>query len=53
MKYDVIVVGTGLAALVATAELTNAGRKVLLLDQEQESSLGGLQTYLDPRVISI
>ncbi|MEK4404392.1 FAD-binding dehydrogenase [Sporosarcina sp. FSL K6-6792] len=41
MKYDFIVVGAGLAGLVATAELTNAGKKVLLLDQEPEASLGG------------
>ncbi|AHH98415.1 FAD-binding dehydrogenase [Kutzneria albida] len=38
---DVIVVGAGLAGLVATAELAAAGRKVLLLDQEPEASLGG------------
>ncbi|MFI5732926.1 FAD-binding dehydrogenase [Kribbella sp. NPDC051587] len=38
---DVIVVGAGLAGLVATAELVAAGRKVLLLDQEPEASLGG------------
>jgi predicted oxidoreductase len=41
---DVIVVGGGLAGLVATAELAGAGRRVLLLDQEPESSLGG-QAY--------
>ncbi|MCL6572421.1 MAG: FAD-binding dehydrogenase [Bacillus sp. (in: Bacteria)] len=41
MEYDVIVVGTGLAGLVATAELADAGKKVLLLDQEPESSIGG------------
>jgi len=41
VNYDVIVVGAGLAGLVATAELTDAGRKVLLLDQEPEASLGG------------
>ncbi len=29
---DVIVVGAGLAGLAATAELADAGRKVLLLD---------------------
>ena len=36
MPYDadVIVVGAGLAGLVATAELADAGRKVILLDQE-------------------
>ena len=38
---DVIVVGAGLAGLVATAELVNAGRRVILLDQEPEASLGG------------
>ncbi|WP_026575165.1 FAD-binding dehydrogenase [Bacillus sp. UNC438CL73TsuS30] len=41
MRYDVIVVGAGLAGLVTTAELTSAGKKVLLLDQEPEASLGG------------
>jgi uncharacterized protein len=38
---DVIVVGAGLAGLVATAELTDAGHRVLLVDQEPEASLGG------------
>ncbi|MFC9846586.1 FAD-binding dehydrogenase [Streptomyces sp. NPDC060223] len=38
---DAIVVGGGLAGLVATAELAAAGRRVLLLDQEPESNLGG------------
>ena len=38
---DVIVVGAGLAGLAATAELADAGRKVLLPDQEPESNLGG------------
>lgn len=41
MDYDVIVVGAGLAGLVATAEIADAGGKVLLLDQEPETSLGG------------
>ncbi|WHT23629.1 FAD-binding dehydrogenase [Crossiella sp. CA-258035] len=36
-----IVVGAGLAGLVATAELAAAGKRVLLLDQEPEASLGG------------
>jgi predicted oxidoreductase len=38
---DVIVVGAGLSGLVATAELADAGRRVLLLDQEPEASFGG------------
>jgi len=38
---DVIVVGAGLAGLVATAELADAGKRVLLLDQEPEANLGG------------
>ncbi|MFJ4468379.1 FAD-binding dehydrogenase [Streptomyces sp. NPDC089424] len=38
---DAIVVGHGLAGLVATAELAAAGRKVLLLDQEPGTGLGG------------
>ncbi|MCF0090240.1 MULTISPECIES: FAD-binding dehydrogenase [Streptomyces] len=43
MAYDadVIVIGAGLAGLAATAELVDAGRTVLLLDQEPEQSLGG------------
>ncbi|GLZ76702.1 FAD-binding dehydrogenase [Actinorhabdospora filicis] len=41
MDTDVIVVGAGLAGLVATAELADAGKRVLLLDQEPEGSLGG------------
>lgn len=38
---DVIIVGAGLAGLVAAAELAEAGRKILVLDQEPEQSLGG------------
>lgn len=43
MAYDadVIVIGAGLAGLVATAELVDAGRSVILLDQEPEQSIGG------------
>ncbi|MCG7573392.1 FAD-binding dehydrogenase [Phaeobacter sp. CNT1-3] len=38
---DVIVVGAGLAGLVAASEAAARGRQVLLLDQEGEQSLGG------------
>ncbi|WP_047985740.1 FAD-binding dehydrogenase [Ornithinibacillus californiensis] len=41
MRYDAIVVGAGLAGLVATTEIANAGNKVLLVDQEPKASLGG------------
>jgi len=41
MEADVVVVGAGLAGLVATAELADAGRSVVLVDQEGEQSLGG------------
>lgn len=38
---DVVVVGAGLSGLVSAAEAYNAGRTVLILDQEPEASLGG------------
>jgi predicted oxidoreductase len=38
---DVIVVGAGLAGLVATAEAADAGKTVLLVEQEGEQSLDG------------
>ena len=38
---DVIVIGAGLAGLVAAAEAADAGKRVLILDQEAEQSLGG------------
>ncbi len=40
-RADVIVVGAGLAGLTAAAELADAGKRVVLLDQEPEQSLGG------------
>ena len=41
MDTDVIVVGAGLAGLAAAAEVAVAGKRVVLLDQEPEQSLGG------------
>ena len=38
---DVIVVGAGLAGLVATYELVRAGRRVLVIEQENRNNLGG------------
>jgi predicted oxidoreductase len=40
-ETDVVVVGAGLAGLVATAELADAGKRVILLEQEPAASLGG------------
>ncbi|MEC9103216.1 MAG: FAD-binding protein, partial [Pseudomonadota bacterium] len=40
-RADVIVVGAGLAGLVAAVEAADRGRNVLLLDQEGPQSLGG------------
>ena len=41
MDADVIIVGAGLAGLVAAAEIADAGKRVIVLDQEPEASLGG------------
>ena len=40
-QADVIIVGSGLAGLVAAAELTDAGKRVLIVDQEPEQTRGG------------
>jgi len=41
MEADVVVIGAGLAGLTAAAEAAEAGRSVIVLDQEPEQSLGG------------
>src|SRR5258708_13103586 len=40
-EADVIVVGGGLAGLVAATEVADAGKRVIVVDQEGEQSLGG------------
>lgn len=40
-KPDAIIIGSGLAGLVAAMEITNAGKKVMLIDQETEQNIGG------------
>jgi len=40
-EADVIVVGAGLAGLVAATEIAAAGKRVIVVDQEGEQSLGG------------
>lgn len=41
MDADVVVVGAGLAGLVATHELTSRGKRVVIVDQENAANLGG------------
>lgn len=41
MDADVIVIGAGLAGLVAACELAAKGRRVIILDQEGAQNLGG------------
>ncbi len=40
-ETDAIVVGAGLAGLVAASELADAGKRVVIVEQEGEQSLGG------------
>lgn len=40
-RADVLIVGAGLAGLVAAAEALDAGRSVIVADQEGEANLGG------------
>jgi len=41
LSADVLVIGWGLAGLVAAAEATAAGKRVILIDQEPRSNIGG------------
>ncbi len=41
LNTDIVVVGAGLAGLTAAAEAADAGRRVVILDQEPSASLGG------------
>lgn len=40
-QVDVIIVGSGLAGLVAATEIADAGKRVMVIDQEGEQNLGG------------
>ncbi len=42
LRADVVVIGAGIAGLVATLELLERGRRVLLLDRCEPSEVGGL-----------
>lgn len=41
LSADVLVIGWGLAGLVAASEAASAGRRVILVDQEPRANLGG------------
>ncbi len=40
-QADAIIIGAGLSGLVAASELVDAGKRVVILDQEPEASFGG------------
>ncbi|MBW7974607.1 FAD-binding dehydrogenase [Bradyrhizobium sp. BR 10289] len=40
-EADVVVVGAGLSGLVAATEIADAGKRVIVVDQEGEQSIGG------------
>ena len=48
---DAIIVGAGLAGLVAAHELTQAGKRVLILDQENRANLGGQAFWSDRKSV--
>lgn len=41
MDADAVVIGAGLAGLVAAEELVRRGKRVVMLDQENAGNLGG------------
>lgn len=41
MKYDVVIIGSGLAGLTVACELIEKGKRICLIDQESEQSIGG------------
>src|SRR5947209_20561759 len=40
-QTDVIIIGAGLAGLVAAAEVADSGKRAIIVEQEGEQSLGG------------
>ena len=44
-QADVIIVGGGIAGIIAALELLDAGKKVLILDRDKASELGGLAKW--------
>jgi predicted oxidoreductase len=44
-QSDVIIVGAGIAGIIAAIELLDAGKRVLMLDRDVEHELGGLAKW--------
>ena len=44
-QADVIIVGAGISGIVASIELLEAGKKVLLIDRDEEKEIGGLAKW--------
>ncbi|WP_020536791.1 FAD-binding dehydrogenase [Lewinella cohaerens] len=44
-QSDVIIVGAGIAGIIAAIELLDAGKRVLILDRDVEHELGGLAKW--------
>ena len=42
LETDVLIIGGGLAGIAAALELLERGRRVLILDRDEESRFGGL-----------
>ncbi len=45
IKAEAVIVGAGIAGIVAAYELLNEGRKVILIDRDTEDQLGGLAKW--------
>jgi len=44
-QADIIIIGGGIAGMIAALDLLDAGKKVLILDRDKESELGGLAKW--------
>ena len=44
-QADVLIVGAGIAGIISAIELLDAGKRVLILDRDVESELGGLAKW--------
>ena len=47
MDADILIIGAGLAGLVAAHEAVARGRRVIIVDQEGPQNLGGIYNNMD------